>query len=83
MSMEGHDRLLSLIATALEVPEESLDTGMAIADIEAWDSFGWLAIMGAIDAHLRMTITPAEASRCRTVGDFLAYVDGLVSARQP
>jgi len=69
------DELLNIIADALQLPGTSpltLDT--RIADVPGWDSFGWIAVITALEGHFKRELSFDRIDDVRTVGDIFTMV---------
>lgn len=66
--------IIELLAEALEVDASALQTDTAIADVEEWNSLGWLSVMSLLDERFDVSLSAAEIRAMRTVADVLQHV---------
>jgi acyl carrier protein len=64
------DRLQSLIAEMLDVPESQITAQTRRADIENWDSLNHLQLVTAIETEFGLKLTMDEIAAISTVEDF-------------
>ncbi len=67
----------ALFEEALELPAGTLSRDTVIADVEQWDSLGWLTIMSVVDERLGAQLDAKQLRRVQTVGDLVDYINSL------
>lgn len=67
--------LIGLFAEALEVDESSLTPETRIADVEDWNSIGWLTIMSMVDEQLGVQIESRAIRGFQTVQEVIDYLN--------
>lgn len=68
------DQVIHLVADVLDVPPAGLAVDTGAADIEAWDSFGHVRIVLALEAAFGVTMSMAEIERSDSIRGLLATV---------
>lgn len=68
------DRILTVLADALEVDKSALELGMPLESIDTYDSAAIVSIMALFDRELGFRVNPDVLSECMTVGDIVAMV---------
>jgi acyl carrier protein len=68
------EALLPVLADALECDAATLDMDSGLAIHPAWDSFGHLRVMMALEAHWGVTIDDVSIETCRTVDGILHHL---------
>lgn len=66
--------IIELLAEALEVEPSTLTPDTAIADVEEWNSLGWLSVMSLLDERFDVSLSAAQIRSMRTVADVLQHV---------
>ncbi len=66
--------LVDLFAEGLEVDASSLSPDTRIADVEEWNSIGWLTIMSLVDERLGVQIESKAIRSFQTVRDVVDYL---------
>jgi len=70
----------AMIAEALEISSDDLSPETAIADVEEWNSIGWLTIMSLADERLNIQIGSRDIRGFKTVKDVTDYILNQVAA---
>lgn len=68
------DKLLDIIAEALEIDKKRLNLNTAKSDIEEWDSLGHLIILSMVESEFKIKIPFEKANEINKVSDFLVYI---------
>ena len=68
------NELLELFAEGLEVDAGRLTPETRIADVEEWNSIGWLTIMSLVDEKLGVQIESKAIRAFQTVQDVVDYL---------
>jgi acyl carrier protein len=65
---------LTLLESALNEPNGSIDETTRLESLDGWDSVGMLSVMALVDSHLGVVLPPEEISRSDSAGDLLNLV---------
>jgi acyl carrier protein len=68
------NELLNLIAEALEVEPGTVTADTRIADVDEWNSIGWLTIMSLVDERLNVQINSKDVRGFKTAGEVVDHV---------
>ena len=74
------NEIIELLEEALEVSPNTLTPETAIADVEDWNSLGWLSVMSLLDERFEVGLSAAEIRAMRTVADVLQHVRAKTAA---
>ncbi|MBA3888903.1 MAG: acyl carrier protein [Gemmatimonadaceae bacterium] len=74
-----NDKLVELFAEGLEVDAGVLTPDTRIADVEEWNSIGWLTIMSMVDEQLGVQIESSAIRGFLTVQDVVDYLSAKTS----
>ncbi len=69
-----NENLVELFAEGLEVDASVLKPETRIADVEEWNSIGWLTIMSMVDEQLGVQIESSAIRGFQTVQDVVTYL---------
>lgn len=69
------NELLELFAEGLEVDASALSMDTRIADVEEWNSIGWLTIMSLVDERLGVQIESKAIRGFETVQELVDYLN--------
>lgn len=72
--MSVFEQLQSIMATALEVPADSIRETSAMADIEEWDSLGHVHIMVALEQAFDLYMDVEDFAELDSVPAILEYL---------
>ena len=73
------NEMLNLIAEALEVDPGTITPETKIADVDEWNSIGWLTIMSLVDERLNVQINSKDVRGFKTAGEVVDHVLGRAS----
>jgi acyl carrier protein len=76
----NEQELIGLFAEALEVEESSLTPETMIADVEEWNSIGWLTIMSLVDEQLGVQIESKAIRGFKSVREVIDYLTAKTAA---
>ncbi|HQL35247.1 MAG TPA: acyl carrier protein [Bacillota bacterium] len=68
------DKLMDLIAEALEIDKSRLSLDTRKSELEEWDSLAHLMILSMVESELNIRIPFEKANEINKIGDFLQYV---------
>ena len=71
--------MLDLLAEALEVEPGTITAETKIADVDEWNSIGWLTIMSLVDERLNVQINSKDVRGFKTAGEVVDHVLGRAS----
>jgi acyl carrier protein len=69
------ERLIAIIAAALQVPSSALTLETGPGDLEAWDSLAHINIISEIEAEFLVSIPIEHVAEIRRIRDFLGYFE--------
>lgn len=72
--MSVFDELRDIMATALEIPAETIREDSAMADIEEWDSLGHVHIMVALEQAFDLYMDVEDFAELDSVPAILQYL---------
>ncbi|MBD0320982.1 MAG: acyl carrier protein [Gemmatimonadetes bacterium] len=72
--------MMELFAEGLEVDASSLTPETRIAEVEEWNSIGWLTIMSLVDERLGVQIDSKSIRGFQTVQDVIDYLGGKTAS---
>ncbi len=68
------EKLIAVVAAALDVPASSLTLDSRLGDVEAWDSLAQINIVSEIESAFGAEIPIEEIGSIETVRDFLRWL---------
>ena len=68
------NEMLDLIAEGLEVEPGTITAETKIAEVDEWNSIGWLTIMSLVDERLNVQINSKDVRAFRTAGEVVDHV---------
>lgn len=68
------DKLITLIAEALEIDKSRLSLDTRKSELEEWDSLAHLIILSMVESELNIRIPFEKANEINKIEDFLQYV---------
>lgn len=82
--MSTADALADIIAANFDVARDTLRADTKLEDL-AIDSLAVIEVLFAVEDRFGITIpsAPGNQGEFRTVGDLVAYVDGLIAEQRP
>lgn len=76
--MRGTQEVFSIISDALELPDSyQLKRETQIGDVPGWDSFAWIAVIGALEEYCATEFPLDRVDEIRNIGDLVDVVAGL------
>ena len=69
------DKVISIIAKVLEVPENEIELDMGIGDIPSWDSFHHLTIISEIQDEFDITFNVKDLMKIENVADLISLIE--------
>lgn len=68
------EKLMEVIAEALEIKKGLIDLDTAKDEVDEWDSLGHLIVISMIESEFNVKIPFEEVSEINRVRDFLRYI---------
>jgi acyl carrier protein len=72
--MSVFEQLRDIMATALEIPRETIRQGSTMADIEEWDSLGHVHIMVALEQAFDLYMDVEDFAELDSVPAIMQYL---------
>jgi acyl carrier protein len=69
------ERLIAIVAAALQVPTSALTLETGPSDLLAWDSLAQLNVVSEIEAEFGVSIPIEQVGEIRHIRDFLGYLE--------
>jgi acyl carrier protein len=68
------DKLIAIVATALEIPASKITLDTGPDDLKKWDSIAHINIVSEVEAEFGVNIPIEKIPEIQTVRDFLPYL---------
>ena len=78
MANIGHDKLVEIVCTLLEIEPDQVTESLSPETVEQWDSLNHLNICVAVGQEYNFELTTNEMAEIRNLGDLAR----LIEARQ-
>ena len=72
--MKIEERVIKIIAEAIEVESNKIDEDTAIGDFPNWDSMGQLIIITSLEKEFDIKFDPEDIMELEDVGDMIAAI---------
>jgi len=69
------ERLIAIVAAALQVPTSALTLETGAGDLQVWDSLAHINIVSEIEAEFLVSIPIEQVAEIRHIRDFLRYFE--------
>lgn len=76
------DQVIHVVVDILGVPKETVGIETEGGDVEAWDSFGHVRIVLALEAQFGIQLTMAEIERSGSVRGLVDAVESALKRRK-
>ena len=73
--MKIEDRVIKIIAEAIEVESKKIDEDTAIGDFPNWDSMGQLVIITSLEKEFDIKFDPEDIMDLEDVGDMISAIE--------
>ncbi len=73
--MRDADRLVALVAEALQLPAGSLGPDSASAELDEWDSLGHLQILMRVEDEFGISVDMEAAGELASISELLGYIE--------
>ena len=77
--MNTEERVIKIIAEAIEIESNKLDEDTAIGDFPNWDSMGQLVIITSLEKEFDIKFDPEDIMELEDVGDMISAIDGYTN----
>mgnify|MGYP006131586809 CR=1 FL=1 len=77
--MKIEDRVIKIIAEAIEVESKKIDEDTAIGDFPNWDSMGQLIIITSLEKEFDIKFDPEDMMDMEDVGDMISAIEGYTN----
>lgn len=74
--MTVEEKVIKIIAEAIEVEVTKIDEDTAIGDFPNWDSMGQLAIISSLEKEFDIRFDPEDIMELEDVGDMIDAIEG-------
>ena len=73
--MSTEERVIKIIAEAIEVESNKIDEDTAIGDFPNWDSMGQLVIITSLEKEFDIKFDPEDIMDLEDVGDMISAIE--------
>ena len=73
--MSTEERVIKIIAEAIEVESNKIDEDTAIGDFPNWDSLGQLVIITSLEKEFDIKFDPEDIMDLEDVGDMISAIE--------
>jgi len=77
--MKIEERVIKIIAKAIEVESNKIDEDTAIGDFPNWDSMGQLIIITSLEKEFDIKFDPEDIMDLEDVGDMISAIEGYTN----
>ena len=77
--MNTVERVIKIIAEAIEVNTNKIDEDTAIGDFPNWDSMGQLIIISSLEKEFDIKFDPEDMMDMEDVGDMIEAIEGYTN----
>lgn len=74
--MKIEERVIKIIAEAIDVESNKIDEDTAIGDFPNWDSMGQLIIITSLEKEFDIKFDPEDIMDLEDVGDMISAIEG-------
>ena len=78
--MKIEDRVIKIIAEAIDVESNKIDEDTAIGDFPNWDSMGQLIIITSLEKEFDIKFDPEDIMDLEDVGDMISAIEEYTNA---
>ena len=78
--MKIEERVIKIIAKAIEVDSNKIDEDTAIGDFTNWDSMGQLIIITSLEKEFDIKFDPEDIMDLEDVGDMISAIEDYTNA---
>lgn len=73
--MKIEDKVIKIIADAIDVDFQKINEDTAIGDFPAWDSMGQLVIISSLEKEFEIKFDPEDILELEDVGDMIEAIE--------
>ena len=73
--MKIEDKVIKIIADAIDLDIEKINEDTAIGDFPAWDSMGQLVIISSLEKEFQIKFDPEDILELEDVGDMIEAIE--------
>ena len=77
--MKIEDRVIKIIAEAIQVESNKIDEDTAIGDFANWDSMSQLIIITSLEKEFDIKFDPEDIMDLEDVGDMISAIEGYTN----
>tara|TARA_B100000795_G_scaffold259600_1_gene234715 strand:- start:548 stop:784 length:237 start_codon:yes stop_codon:yes gene_type:complete len=77
--MTTQEKVIKIIAEAIEIDVFKIDEDTAIGDFPNWDSMGQLIIITSLEKEFDIKFDPEDIMELEDVGDMIAAIEGYTN----
>ena len=77
--MTTQEKVIKIIAEAIEIDVLKIDEDTAIGDFPNWDSMGQLIIITSLEKEFDIKFDPEDIMELEDVGDMIAAIEGYTN----
>jgi acyl carrier protein len=77
--MKIEERVIKIIAEAIDVESNKIDEDTAIGDFPNWDSMGQLIIITSLEKEFDIKFDPEDIMDLEDVGDMISAIEGYTN----
>ena len=77
--MKIEERVIKIIAEAIDVESNIIVEDTAIGDFPNWDSMGQLIIIGSLEKEFDIKFDPEDIMDLEDVGDMISAIEGYTN----
>lgn len=77
--MKIEERVIKIIAEAIDVESNKIDEDTAIGDFPNWDSMGQLIIITSLEKEFDIKFYPEDIMDLEDVGDMISAIEGYTN----
>jgi acyl carrier protein len=78
--MKIEERVIKIIAKAIDVESNIIDEDTAIGDFPNWDSMGQLVIITSLEKEFEIKFDPEDIMDLEDVGDMISAIEEYTNA---
>jgi len=78
--MKIEERVIKIIAEAIDVESNKIDEDTAIGDFPNWDSMGQLIIITSLEKEFDIKFDPEDIMDLEDVGDMISAIEEYTNA---
>lgn len=78
--MKIEERVIKIIAEAIDVESNKIDEDTAIGDFPNWDSMGQLVIITSLEKEFEIKFDPEDIMDLEDVGDMISAIEEYTNA---